>query len=182
MDRFGQCLSGAIKYMTDTMPYRISLQNMEKKASEMFQEYAHKWKDLASQVRPPMIDKGLNKMFLNTLKTPYYDRIIGNSNKKISDVVFAGQMIENGVKLNKIEITKAKMSIPKKKERETHAVSYQGKPYNPSYSQQPSCAYQTYNQYAGSSSQRNYQSNYRLVACFPTLPSPTYGGPSQLTG
>ena len=42
------------KHMTDTAPNRMSLQNMEKKASESFREYAHKWRDLAAQVQPPM--------------------------------------------------------------------------------------------------------------------------------
>ena len=87
------------KYMTDSAPDRNSLHNMEKKATETFREYAHKWRDLAVQVQPLMTDKELNKMFLNTLKAPYYDRMIGNSNKDFSDVVFAGEMIENGVKL-----------------------------------------------------------------------------------
>ena len=41
------------KYMTNTVPNRISLQNMEKKARESFWEYAHKWRDLATQVQPP---------------------------------------------------------------------------------------------------------------------------------
>ena len=36
------------KHMTDTAPYRMALQNMEKKASETFREYAHKWRDLAT--------------------------------------------------------------------------------------------------------------------------------------
>ena len=59
--------------MTDTALDRFSLQSMEKKTTETFKEYAHKWRDLAIQVQPPMIDKELNKMFLNTLKAPYYD-------------------------------------------------------------------------------------------------------------
>ena len=49
-----------------------------------------------------MIDKELNKMFLNTLKAPYYDRMIRNSNTNFLDVVSVGEMIENGVKLGKI--------------------------------------------------------------------------------
>ena len=120
--------------MTDTAPDRISLQNMEKKAIEMFLEYAHKWKDLAAQLQHPMIDKELNKMFLNTLNAPYYDRMIENSNTNFSNVVFVGEMIESGVKLGKIESTEAKKLTPKKKEGETHAVSYQEKAYNPFYS------------------------------------------------
>ena len=59
-------------------------------------------------------------------------------------------MIENGIKLGKIESAEAKKPTSKKKEGKKHTVSYQKKAYNPSYSQQP------YNQYVGGSSQRNY--------------------------
>ena len=114
---------------------------MEKKATETFRAYAHKWRDLEAQVQPPMTDKELNKTFLNTLKAPYYDRMVGNSNINFSDVVSAGEMIESGVKLGKIEGMEAKKQASKKKEGETHAVSYQGKAYNPSYSRQPSQGY-----------------------------------------
>ena len=76
----------------------MSLQNMEKKTNETFRDYAHKWRDLAAQVQPPMTNKELNKMFLNTLKAPYYDRMIRNSNKDFLDIVSVGKMIEAGVK------------------------------------------------------------------------------------
>ena len=71
-----------------------------------------------------MTDKELNKIFLNTLKAPYYDQMIGNSNTNFSDVVSVGEMIESGVKLGKIESAKAKKLTSKKKKGETHAVSY----------------------------------------------------------
>ena len=71
---------------------------MEKKTNETFCEYANKWRHLAAQVQPPMTDKELNKMFLNTLKASYYDRMIGNSNKDFSDVVSVREMIETEVK------------------------------------------------------------------------------------
>ena len=106
------------KHMTNTKSDQMVLQNMEKKASESFREYAHKWRDLAAQVQPPMMDKEVNKMFLNTLKAPYYDRMIGNSNKDFSDVVSVGEMIETGVKQGKIEVAEAKKQFPKKKKRE----------------------------------------------------------------
>ena len=107
-------------------------------------------------MQPPLTDKELNKMFLNTLKAPYYDRMIGNSNKDFSNVVSAGEMIETGVKQGKIEVSKAKKSIPKRKEGETHMVSYQGKSYNPSYLHQQNYGYQPYNQYSGNVMQANY--------------------------
>ena len=158
--------------MTDTALDRFSLQSMEKKTTEMFREYAHRWRDLAAQVQPPMTDKELNKVFFNTLNAPYYDRMIGNSNTNFFDVVSVGEMIESGVKLDKIEGTEAKKPALKKKEGETHAVSYQGKAYNPFYSRQPNQSYQSYNQYAEGNSQGKYQPNVRLVACFPALPTP----------
>ena len=155
---------------------------MEKKTTETFREYAHKWRELAAQVQPPMTDKDLNKMFLNILKAPYYDQMIGNLNTNFSDVVSAGEMIKSGVKLDKIKGTKANKPTLKKKEGETYTVSYQGKAHNPSYSRQPDQGYQSYNQYVGGNSQGNYQPNIRPVACFPALPTPTYGGISQPSG
>ena len=113
-----------------------------------------------------------NKMFLNTLKAPYYDRMIGNSNKDFSDVVFVGEMIEAGVKQGKIEASEAKKPTFKKKEGETHAVTYQGRAYNPSYLLQPNYGYQPYNQYSGNVTHGNYQPNSRPVARFPALPPP----------
>ena len=65
-----------------------------------------------------MTDKELNKMFLNTLKAPYYDRMIRNSNTNFSDVVSTGEMIENRAKLGKIKGTEAKKpTLKKKRER-----------------------------------------------------------------
>ena len=135
--------------MTDTAPDWMLLQNMEKKASESFREYTHKWRDLVVQIQPPMTYKEVKKMFLNTFKAPYYNRMIGNSNKDFSDVVSVGEMIEARVKQGKIEASEAKKPTFKKKEGETHAVTYQGRAYNPSYLPQPNYGYQPYNQYSG---------------------------------
>ena len=41
--------------------------------------------------------------------------MIGKSNTNFSDMVFVGEMIENRVKLGKIESTKAKNPTPKKR-------------------------------------------------------------------
>ena len=152
------------KHMTDTAPDRMSLQNMEKKASESFREYAYKWRDLVAQVQPPMTDKELNKMFLNTLKAPYYDRMIRNWNKDFSYVVLAGKMTEAGVKQGKIEASEAKKPTFKKMEEETHVVTYQGRAYNFLYLPQSNYGYQPYNQYSGNVMHGNYQSNSRPVA------------------
>ena len=95
---------------------------MKKKASESFHEYAHKWRDLAAQVQPPMTDKELNKTFLNTLKAPYYDRMVGNSNTNFFDVVSVGEMIESGIKLGKIKSAEAKKPTPQKRGRNAYGL------------------------------------------------------------
>ena len=60
--------------------------------------------------------------------------MIGNSNKDFSDVVSVKEMIKAGVKQGKIESAEAKKLIPKRKEGETHTMTYQGRAYNPSCS------------------------------------------------
>ena len=39
------------------VPDRMQLQNMCKKEPESFKEYAQRWRDLAAQVVPPMMEK-----------------------------------------------------------------------------------------------------------------------------
>ena len=62
-----------------------------------------------------MTDKEVNKTFLNTLKAPYYDRMIGNSNKDFSDVVFTGEMIKAGGNKARLKLQSLKNNFPRKK-------------------------------------------------------------------
>ena len=70
-------------------------------------------------------------MFLNTLKAPYYDRMIKNSNKDFLDVIATGEMIETGVKQGKIEASEAKKQIPKRKKEKPMWWHTKGKPTIP---------------------------------------------------
>ena len=77
--------------------------------------------------------------------------------------------------------SEAKKHILKRKEGETHVVTYQGKAYNLFYPPQ-NYGYQSYNQYDGNAAQSNYQSNSKPVARFPTLPPPVQVVTSQPMG
>ena len=88
--------------MTDNAPNRMYLQSMEKKPNEIFRECAHRWRDLASQIQPPMTEKKIAKLFINTLKDLYYDRMVGNTTRIFPDIVTAREMIEKAVKSSKI--------------------------------------------------------------------------------
>jgi len=45
------------QYNTDMTPDRTRLQNMSKREHESFKEYAQRWRDLAAQVAPPIVER-----------------------------------------------------------------------------------------------------------------------------
>jgi hypothetical protein len=67
------------KYNMDIAPDRTSLSNLEKKDKENIREYAQRWRDLAAQVHPPLLDKEMVTLFTNTLRAPYYEHVMGSS-------------------------------------------------------------------------------------------------------
>jgi hypothetical protein len=50
---------------------------MEKKSGESFREYAQHWRERASMVHPPLEEKEMMKIFIDTLKNPYFNRMLG---------------------------------------------------------------------------------------------------------
>jgi hypothetical protein len=67
------------KYNMDSTPDRASLSNLEKRDRESIREYAQRWRDLAAQVHPSLLDKEMIILFSNTLKAPYYEHVMGSS-------------------------------------------------------------------------------------------------------
>ncbi|KAA0036950.1 uncharacterized protein E6C27_scaffold86G00300 [Cucumis melo var. makuwa] len=109
---------------------RLDLQRMEKKSSESFKEYAQRWRDMAAEVQPPLTDKEMTSMFMNTLRAPFYERMIGNASTNFSDIIVIGERIEYGIKHGRLaEATTEyggikKGTISKKKEGEVHAIGF----------------------------------------------------------
>ncbi|XP_050916175.1 uncharacterized protein LOC127131290 [Lathyrus oleraceus] len=133
-------------YNTGMAPNRTQLQSLTQKYEESFKEYAHHWRDLAARVQPPLLEKELVDMFMGTLQGPYLDRMIGSAFASFSDLVAAGEWIENSLKTGKIQgfavayngTKKPYSGFPKKKEGETNATSTskgKGKAYRTPYYQ-----------------------------------------------
>ncbi|XP_073224461.1 uncharacterized protein [Cicer arietinum] len=128
------------KYNLDMAPNRIQLQNMTKRGNETFKEYAQRWRELASQVEPPLSEKEMVTMFINTLQPPFYDKMIGSVSSNFSDLVIIGERVEMGFKSGKIasgytglnNTKKLPAGANKKKEEESHFVA--SNPANPSSS------------------------------------------------
>ncbi|KAK2396599.1 hypothetical protein QL285_058245 [Trifolium repens] len=119
------------QYNLDMAPSRTQLQNMTQKEGESFKVYAQRWRELAAQVRPPLLETELVDMFTNTLQGGYFERMIGSVSSGFSDLVRIGERIESGLKNGKIQATigsqgntvKPTSSFVKKKEDEANAVT-----------------------------------------------------------
>ena len=76
-------------------------------------------------VQPPLIEKEMIVFFVNTLKAPYYDKMVGNATKNFVDMVISREMIEGAIKGGKIEsVDPWKKSGVKKNKGETYVVTY----------------------------------------------------------
>ncbi|KAL5191228.1 hypothetical protein HKD37_04G010522 [Glycine soja] len=118
-------------YNSDMAPDRTQLQNMFKKEGETFKEYAQRWRDLAAQVAPPMVEREMITMMVDTLPVFYYEKLVGYMPSSFADLVFAGERIEVGLKRGKFDYVSSTnvnakrigATGAKRKEGDAHAVS-----------------------------------------------------------
>uniref|UniRef100_A0A2N9HJ15 Retrotransposon gag domain-containing protein n=1 Tax=Fagus sylvatica TaxID=28930 RepID=A0A2N9HJ15_FAGSY len=94
-------------------PDRFDLQRMEKKSNETFREYAQRWREKAARARPPLDEREMIKIFVDTLKNPYFDRMIGLQMQFFVDLIPVGERIEDVVKTKKIVDMTALMALAK---------------------------------------------------------------------
>ena len=90
-------------YNTDMAPDKTQLQNLSLKSNECFKEYAQRWRELASRDQPPMLEKEMANMFMNTLPGCYLECLVGYNASNFVDVVSTGERVENYLKTCKIQ-------------------------------------------------------------------------------
>ena len=91
------------QYNFDMALNRMQLQNICKKEHESFKEYAQKWRDLTAQVAPPVMEREMITMTVDTLPLFYYEKMVGYMPSSFADLVFAGKRIEVGMRRGKFE-------------------------------------------------------------------------------
>jgi len=159
------------KYNIDMAPDRM-LQNMAKKRTETFKEYAQRWRELSAQVAPPLHESERITMFVETLEDPFYELVLGSVSSNFSDLVTIGERVERGLKRGKVAqnpstVTTARKprfnNSNKKKEGEVQAASTM--PYWEGF-------------------QPQYQPNYRPSSAYVanTVPSYQYNAPRPRSG
>jgi hypothetical protein len=127
------------KYNMDIAPDRTSLSNLEKRDKKSIREYAQRWRDLAAQVHPSLLDKEMVTLFANTLKDPYYEHVMGSLAQQFTDVVAVAERIEQGVKSGRISATVEKRGFEGKKKEVDHVEGRKNpfqKYHTPSFSPQ----------------------------------------------
>ena len=114
-------------------------------------------KTVASIVKPPLISREENFMFVDTLPSPYYDMLIVNTFVEFGDLMYSARRIEDGIKRGRIVDTGAskeerKRFVPKQhiqamsgEKRRSHATSKEpvkSRPYSSGYAQVPFVGFQ----------------------------------------
>ena len=109
----------------------MQLQNMCKKEHESFKEYTQRWRDLAAQVAPPMMEREMISMIVDTLPMFYYEKLVGYMSSSFADLVFPGRRIEVGLKRGKFNYVapastsnkRSRAAGAKRKEGDAHVVT-----------------------------------------------------------
>ncbi|KAK7361817.1 hypothetical protein VNO77_03901 [Canavalia gladiata] len=183
------------KYNIEMAPDRSQLQNMIKREDETFKEYAQRWRELAPQVQPPLFEREMIGMFMDTLPAPFYDKMVCSVSANFSDMVLIGERTESGLRRGRIvhntvgnvNVKKPTNNSWKKKEGEAHHVTFdpsRSAPTPPSYQTPYHPQYAPYPQMVAAS-QPNYQPPYtpptvfQQTTPFMTQPQPTTPQPPQ---
>ncbi|XP_075103651.1 uncharacterized protein LOC142178225 [Nicotiana tabacum] len=90
MDRF--------RFNTENTPDVLYIQNLKKKPTETFREYATHWRTEATKVRSALEEEQMNRFFVRAQDPQYYERLMLIEGQKFSDIIKLGERIEEGIK------------------------------------------------------------------------------------
>ncbi|KAL4278757.1 hypothetical protein GQ457_03G028250 [Hibiscus cannabinus] len=111
------------KHVSDMVPSRTVLQTMEQRANESFRQYAQRWRDVAAQVQPPLLENEITLLFVNTLKDDFYDRMLDHATKPFADMVLTGELIQAAIKSGRIRGGNDSRKFSKKRDNEINTTS-----------------------------------------------------------
>ncbi|GAU46722.1 hypothetical protein TSUD_100140 [Trifolium subterraneum] len=101
-------------YNSYLAPDRDELRALAQKERKSFKEYAQRWRELAAQIRPPVEEKELCKLFLHTLSPFFYEKMVGIVSRSFTEMVEMGMCLEEGVRQGRLIRENAPTNIAKK--------------------------------------------------------------------
>jgi len=91
---------------------------MKKGNKEMVREYAQRWRENVTQVKPPLLETN-DQFFLNTFKAPFFDHPVSAPTQHFTYIVFVVERIEQAIRAREItNPNENKWFIGRKKEME----------------------------------------------------------------
>ncbi|XP_011015713.1 PREDICTED: uncharacterized protein LOC105119290 [Populus euphratica] len=90
------------KFNIDVDPNRLSLQAMEKDNKESIREYARRWREVAVQVNPLMLEKEMISLFSNNFKALYFEYLVRSFAQHFTDLVVIAERIKQAIGFGKI--------------------------------------------------------------------------------
>ena len=73
-----------------------------KNSGESFREYAQRWRELATQMQPPMMENEMIKWFIDNLKPSYYEKMISTQVTHFASLIPIEKRIDKGIWSKKI--------------------------------------------------------------------------------
>ncbi len=113
---------------------RRDLQNLVQRERERFKEYTQRWREKVTKVYPAVTDNELCSLFIEILKAPYFNLMIGNTSNSFSDIIQIGERIEANLRLGRLQEVVGESSIKKptnfkkRKEGDLHSLLKQTHP------------------------------------------------------
>ncbi|RDY13375.1 hypothetical protein CR513_01723, partial [Mucuna pruriens] len=102
---------------------------------EGFKDYTQRWCELAAQVKPPLTEKEMVSMFIETLPSSFNDKAVGSVASNFADLVTVGERIESGLKRGRIASNLTDLGrkpVPKRRKGESNVIIIDpSKSYNP---------------------------------------------------
>ncbi|KAF3657753.1 hypothetical protein FXO38_06604 [Capsicum annuum] len=98
IDYFGQSLSDNVEFI----PGEKSLTNIKKKSTESFREYAIRWREQATRVKPSIKESKIVEVFIQAQDEIYYQHLLPTLGKPFIEVLKMGEMIKDGIKTDHI--------------------------------------------------------------------------------
>jgi len=89
-------------YNLHLAPNRKELQAMTQNDNESFKAYAQRWRDVAAQVCPPLEEKELTEIFLETLDRFYYEHMLASASGNFMKMMTVGMRIEDWVRTGRL--------------------------------------------------------------------------------
>ncbi len=80
---------------------------------ESFKEYAQRWREKVAKVYPSVTDNEFYSLFIETLRAPYFNLMIGNTSNSFSDIIQTGERIEVNLRLGRLQEVVGESSMKK---------------------------------------------------------------------